>query len=97
MVIADFNVVSVVVFLPQEADSPPVVDPNAELPHPVSPESLETVSWGITEVGKDLGCIKDFELQTGSAFDFPESSYRLPVEKALSILVAKGLDHVYSL
>jgi hypothetical protein len=93
MVVTDFHIISVAVIAPNKAYTVLVVDPYAVPALPVSSEGLKPVAGRISEIIHSLGGIQHFELSASSPFYFTEALHGLTVEKALTILVSKGLDH----
>lgn len=94
MVITHFNFVGVVVLSPDEADTVLIVDPYAVLTFPVTLKHFKAITWRKSEVVQDLGRIHHFQFATSSAFYLAETLHGLTIEKALRVLITKGLDHV---
>jgi hypothetical protein len=96
MVVTDFHIISVVVIAPNEADTVLVIDPYAVPALHFSLEGFKPVAGWESEIVHYLGGIKHLELSTSSPFYFTKTLHGLTVEKALTVLVSKRLDHDYS-
>lgn len=96
MVIRNLNLVGVAV-LPDEADTPLVIDPDAVLSLTVSREFLQPICRRDSEIFQALGSFDHLELPLHGALDVwwkPARSFSR--EKSPGLLVAKASDHLGS-
>jgi len=85
-------------FGPDEADPELVVDPNAMLAFPISPESLETVAWRNPEVFQGVSLVQLVQLPPGHLPEIGRACLgrrlgTVVVEDISRAPVLEGLDH----
>jgi hypothetical protein len=79
---------------PSETDPPLVVDPDAVLPLPISPQPLESVPGRDPQVVQPLGGIKHPELPQGHPLHIrSKPPDGVPREQLLGIPISEALDH----
>ncbi len=78
---------------PNEADTPLIVDPDAELAGAVATQRLETVSGRYPEVAERPRSVEVIELAPGDTLERAESPHITVAKQPLGILVAKALNH----
>jgi hypothetical protein len=93
VVIHDFDVVGVTTS-PSEADPPLVVDPDAVLALPITPQQLQPVARWDPQVVQPVSSVQHPELPQGhSLYVNPEASGRVSREQPLGVPIAEALDH----
>jgi len=93
VVVDDLNVEGVA-GTPDEADPPPLVHSDAELPNAVTLELLEAIRRRHPKILQGCGRVEHPQLPKCHALDVgPQSFDRLPAEEALGVSVLEGLDH----
>jgi hypothetical protein len=93
VVVHDLNVVGIASH-PSEADTPPVVDPDAPLTGPIATESLETVSrWNSKVIQSDRRVELSQLAQRNSLHVCAKPANRSPIKELLGILVTEAPDH----
>jgi hypothetical protein len=91
MVINHFNLVGVS-FAPFEADTPLVVDADAELAGAIADKLLESVPRRDPKILKFVGCVYDQELTEGGALEFGgPATHQLTGKNSLSVEVPEAL------
>jgi hypothetical protein len=93
MIVDDFDIVRSS-FIPAEANSPLVTNPDAPLAGAVSLERLQPVSWWYTQVLQNAGGMQQTQLAQGDALDVTR---QLPAALAPPDLfrpaISEALDH----
>jgi hypothetical protein len=93
MVVNDLDLVSVP-FLPHEADTPTIIDPNAVLPCTVAQELLESITRWYSQVLERTGCVKYEESpQCASLHLRGQPPGTLPDEDPLGVGVPEAANH----
>jgi hypothetical protein len=93
MIINNFHIKGVVA-LPNEADAPLLVDPDAVLPLPVVMQSFKMVGGRDTQGFKDAGGMKHLQLDCRRALDsLGQLGGKSPIEEPFGLLALEGLDH----
>lgn len=93
MVVDDFYIVSIPI-TPEEANSPPVIDPDAMLSFSIAFQRLQAVSWRYEQKVQVHCGVKLNKFAQSHSLDVSRKPSRSPPPKQLlSILVRKGLDH----
>jgi hypothetical protein len=72
---------------PDEADAPPVIDPDAVLTATVALECLEAITWRRPKVGKPGRGIQNVEFAQSDRPDRLELGNRFTLEQGLGALV----------
>jgi len=80
--------------LPGKAYPVLVVDPDAVLPFPGTPQGLKTVPRWDTQIIQPSGLMQEQQLSSGHALYSLESRNPYIMEQVLGILVMKRPDHV---
>jgi hypothetical protein len=84
-------------FVPDEADSPLIVDPDTMLTLPVAAERLKPVAWNRRHVFQLLGIVQHPQLPPCHRSNVAESAALLAMKKLLSLLAAEGAYHTGSI
>ena len=92
-VVDDFDVPGAVV-PPAKADSPLVVDPDAELPASIAAELLEPVAGRHAEVVQILGAIENLQLSLGMRLESTKPFRRPTPEEVLGVARSKRPNHL---
>jgi len=77
---------------PDEADPPPIVDPNAVLSSSISLERFEMVARWNAKILHPPGSMKVEELAACDAFHRPEPKYRSILKERLGVAASKRTD-----
>lgn len=97
MVVDDLHLIGVPA-TPFKADPIPVVDPDATLPHPITPQLLQAISRRDPEILKSAGPVEKRKLAQGNPLDLSrEPSRSLAGEDAFGVGIPKAADHAGSL
>ncbi len=92
MVINDFNFVSMTV-TPSEADAPAIVDSDAVLPGPISPQGLQPIARDSRQVFQAGGCVEPSEPGASCCFDGQKPAASITLMERFSFPAAKGDNH----
>jgi hypothetical protein len=91
MIVHNFHIMRLAI-LPREANSPPIIDPNAVLPDPAPFERFEMIARRYSKVLQASGGIKVKELAARHALDGPKPENGLVVKEKLRIPAPKRSD-----
>jgi hypothetical protein len=93
VVINDLDLQRITV-LPDEADSPLIVDSNAVLSRSITLQPLKPVRWWNPQRIQTAGGRENFELSRSQALKIPRQPSREPaVKDPLGLSTLEGLDH----
>jgi hypothetical protein len=92
MVITDFYLVRVSIE-PNEADSPPVIDPNTMLTFPVALQSLKPVTGKNLQIQQGLRRVQVSQFSQRYGLNVRRHLRMLPAKKLFGLLVPEGSDH----
>jgi hypothetical protein len=92
VIVNDFHVVGVP-FPPQEADTPPVINPDAVLPRTISAKGFEPIAGRSSQIAQFRGGIQLGQLSLRDSFERQESLDSLAIMETPGILRTERPDH----
>lgn len=92
MIVDDFHMVAMAV-TPDKTDSPLIIDPNRVLPFPVASQCFQLISRRRSQNAQLSHGVKLEQFPQSDPLDGTKPSAMMIVEKLLSFLGAKALNH----
>ena len=95
VVVDDLNVLGP--GIPDEADTPLIVDPDGMLPSPTPCEPFQTIPWWRAQILQPLGGVEHVELSYRDLGDASQAPRRVTFEQRSGRLVPETLDHSFNI
>jgi hypothetical protein len=92
MIVDDFHIVGKAIG-PAEANSPLIVDPDAELSLAIAAQRFESVSRRHAQFVECVCCVQHLQLSARNPFDTGESPDEIVIEKLFCIATGEAPDH----